>query len=365
MFKYGDIVIVSGGVGTKYFFNDVGRIIGITEGGSYLIEFNSRYDLHNGASTYDMWSKSHIHRPNINNYYWVNPNCINLYNIDKYSDYIQDWLEENKINEEYNFEKNTFEIGDKVVINDNSAFKLQGYRYRHIKPNNKMIGEITFIDNDYGSLLPYIVNWSDSSLNVYGYHDILLYDKNINKHSDFVQDWLEINEDIWGQTTEPGPKPDFEFYTDKNNDVISQMGFNTGNVVKGTREIVVNDIDFRSIDSPTKNKKRKVKNKNNPKYKDNLTRLIKFKEYVKENHRDITSNTMGFSSPPGNGMYTNPPGEVTAALFGTGDYIAGSITNIIQDPYFNFKDKKKRQKIKRKPKYKYHDPESDIQRKKS
>ena len=70
---------------------------------------------------------------------------------------------------------------------------------------------------------------------------------------------------------------------------------------------------------------------------------IALKEYdrLNEGHRDIGGQfgTMGFK-PTNTGM-PNPPGEVTSALFGAGDYIAGTITDGIKDPYFASKEKKK------------------------
>jgi hypothetical protein len=363
MFKYGDIVRVK----HSYIKPKIGGEIGIIKdmlvdvnGKLYMVEFEGRTDLH-GGNVRGVWFENYKHEEVFYNRWWVEPHYLEIIDINR--DPYEDWIEwEEDVNEEYNHEIDEFELGDNVIINDYSVHKLQGYD----KNGVRLVGEIinTYLHSEY----KYGVQWNNNTSNGYRRVDLILFNRDpYEDWIDWEEDWEEdVNENTWGQTTEPGPLPDYDFYTTRNNDVISKMNFNTGYVVKGTQEKTVSSELFQTSildkDIRKKRKKKSITKKIYP--RDNVTSIIKFKEFVKENHGTIASNTMGFSSPGGNGMYTNPPGEVTAALFGTGDYIAGSVTNIISDPYFNFKNKLKRKKIRRNKKYKYNEPESEIEKKK-
>lgn len=144
---------------------------------------------------------------------------------------------------------------------------------------------------------------------------------------------------VWGMNLEPGPEPDFKYYGSKPLDIASSTNsLSAGDEIKGFQTKMVKDKYFDEYPDGDKIKRGVVKEKGKPKKKkypnDKTSMIIKFKEFLNENHMDIGpgSGTMGFSQSSG-GM-PNSPGEVTSALFGQGEYVAGTVTNMVEDPYF-------------------------------
>lgn len=175
------------------------------------------------------------------------------------------------------------------------------------------------------------------------------------------------NEGVLNLGSDNGPLPDFDHFSARYPEIASS----TNSLSRGEGIVDIkegepfSDEYFRTIppDRPKRMKLKRLLTKKKE-YIDNLPKIMKFKEYVTEGHRDIggATGTMGFDQPPGSGMNVNPGGDITAMLGMMPSYVTGTEDHTIEDPYFNkdkspIKDWKEINKKKKRRDYKY--PEVD------
>lgn len=174
----------------------------------------------------------------------------------------------------------------------------------------------------------------------------------------------KFNEGVMSLSLEPGPLPGYDHFSARFPDIASS----TNSFSRGEGFVDIKDGEpfsdeyFRTTppDRPKRKKLKRLLNKKKE-YNDNLTKVMKFKEFVTEGHKDIggTYGTMGYDAPPGGGITTNPGGDITAMLGMVPSYVSGIRKEDISDPFFN-KDKSPIKEMKKKKRRRdYHYPEVD------
>jgi hypothetical protein len=175
IFEVGDIVIAN----SIHFKNEKGIIKKTGYNKFVLVDFDKSINeitkgLFGGHFGKGLCKPSHG--------WWVLTDTLKLYNPDSYSNWIE-WDQD--VNEEYNHEEDKFQVDDKVIINDDSEFKHQGY-----DKGIKLVGEIIKINPFYR--FPYMVRWGNGREYQYRDEDLVLC------NSDPYEDWIEW-EDDWDE----------------------------------------------------------------------------------------------------------------------------------------------------------------------